>query len=305
MSQELSIFTFESREIRFVGTAEAPEWVAADILTVLYPEADSRNYRNYLCKIADEWKGHKKIMTPGGTQNIVTVLEPGLYALIGRSNSPLAVPFQKWLYEEVIPSIRKTGAYTAPNAPTPEPVARQPRPSKPASLAAIREGLNMLHQLRELQELGTIDESTKIALKDAILESLSDANNDVIDIPSKNAAPAPTWTASSSVWKDSLPDFFEKVKILLSEGKIGDWNCREVKKVSDNPSRVYAFNLTSIWDALEKRFTVPYNLKIIKSLLIERGATYRRQMFRVNSQAADKKLFWCYELSEELLREYS
>lgn len=300
MSQGLSIFTFESREIRFVGTAEAPEWVGADIVNILYPLAiQNKNQATYLAKLPDDWKGSKKIATPGGAQNIVTVLEPGLYALIGRSNSPLAVPFQKWLYEEVIPSIRKTGTYTAPNAPTPEPVARQPRPSKPASLATIRYGIELL------QELGPIDESTKIALKNAILESLSDADNDVFDIPSENAVPASTWTASSSMWKDSLPDFFEKVKILLSEGKIGDWNCREVKKRGDSPSRVYAFNLNSIWDALEKQFTVPYNLKIIKSLLIERGATYRRQMFRVNLQAADRKLFWCYELSEELLREYS
>jgi prophage antirepressor-like protein len=296
MSQGLSIFTFESREIRFVGTAEAPEWVAADILSILHPDIQPKERSSYLSKIADEWKGLEKIQTPGGAQNMVTVFEPGLYALIGRSNSPLAVPFQKWLYEEVLPSIRKTGAYTAPNAP--EPVARQSRPSKPASLATIRYGIELL------QELGPIDESTKIALKNAILESLSDADNDILDIPSENAAPASTWTASSSMWKDSLPDFFEKVRILLSEGKIGSWNCREVKKRGDRPSKVYAFNLNSIWDALEKRFTVPYNLKIIKSLLIERGATYRRQMFRVNLQAADRKLFWCYELSEDLLREY-
>jgi prophage antirepressor-like protein len=285
MSQGLSIFTFKSREIRFVGTAEAPEWVGADIVNILYPLAiQNKNQATYLAKLPDDWKGSKKIATPGGAQNIVTVLEPGLYALIGRSNSPLAVPFQKWLYEEVIPSIRKTGTYTAPNAPTPEPVARQPRPSKPASLETIRYGIELL------QELGPIDESTKIALKNAILESLSDADNDVFDIPSENVVPR---TASSSMWKD-----------LLSEGKIGSWNCREIRKKGDGPSKVYAFNLTSIWDALEKRFTVPYSCKIIQSQLRERGAKHRRQWFPLNAQTADRKLYWCYELSESLLREY-
>lgn len=109
MSQNLSIFTFESREIRFVGTDEAPEWVAADIIAILYPEASPKNRSNYLSKIADEWKGLQRVQTPGGPQNMVTVFEPGLYKLIARSNSPLAFPFQKWLYEKVFPSIRKTG----------------------------------------------------------------------------------------------------------------------------------------------------------------------------------------------------
>lgn len=112
----LSVFLFESQEVRFVGTAEKLEWVAADIVAILYPQADSRNYSNYLSKVPTAWKGHKQIMTPGGKQKVTTLFEPGLYYLIGRSDSPIAVPFQQWLYEEVLPSIRRTGSYEIPQA---------------------------------------------------------------------------------------------------------------------------------------------------------------------------------------------
>ena len=39
--------------------------------------------------------------------------EPAVYQLISRSKRPEAVEFQKWFYEEVLPSLRRTGSYTA------------------------------------------------------------------------------------------------------------------------------------------------------------------------------------------------
>ena len=37
--------------------------------------------------------------------------EPGVYQLLSRSKKPEAAPFQKWLYEEVMPTLRRTGSY--------------------------------------------------------------------------------------------------------------------------------------------------------------------------------------------------
>ncbi len=108
---DLAIFQFEQNEVRFVGTPEKLEWVASDVVSVLYPEADKRNHSNYLKKVPSKWKGHKKIMTLGGEQEFATLFEPGFFCLLGRSSSPIAVAFQDWLYEEVVPSIRKTGSY--------------------------------------------------------------------------------------------------------------------------------------------------------------------------------------------------
>lgn len=43
---------------------------------------------------------------------MVAAIEPGLYSLIARSNSPNAVSFQRWIFEDVLPSIRRTGNYS-------------------------------------------------------------------------------------------------------------------------------------------------------------------------------------------------
>ena len=157
---ELQLFQFENTEIRFVGDPDSPECVGADMVAILYPEADSRNYSNYLAKIQPEWKGHKKIMTPGGEQEMVTLKEPGIYALIARSNSPKAVPFQKWVFEDVIPSIRKTGGYQ---------ITEQQLPSLPIKLLERRERLEQIQLGMDLlAQLGGIDERTVLQFKDQV-----------------------------------------------------------------------------------------------------------------------------------------
>jgi prophage antirepressor-like protein len=162
---EIQPFRFESWEVRFVGTIEAPEWVARDVVAVLYPEADPRNYSNYLDKVAVEWKGHKQVMTPGGNQNVVTLYEPGLYCLIARSESPLAVRFQKWVYEDVLPSIRKTGSYSLPVTNRGESELQTLKLSSEVDelrIQNIRTGLDLMY------ELGGVDERTQLAVKDIV-----------------------------------------------------------------------------------------------------------------------------------------
>jgi prophage antirepressor-like protein len=146
---ELSAFVFESQEVRFVGTPKKLEWVAADIVAILYPQADSRNYSNYLGKVPATWKDHKPIMTPGGKQKMATLYEPGLYYLIGRSDSPIAVPFQQWLYEDVLPSIRRTGKYEV-HQPTEQPQL------KPTLDELVNFGQKILSGTRLSAELQTI-----------------------------------------------------------------------------------------------------------------------------------------------------
>lgn len=159
---DLQPFQFDGYEIRFVGTIDAPEWVGADIVAVLYPEVDQKNRSTYLRGIPDEWKGLQKVQTLGGAQDMVTVFEAGLYSLIARSNSPIAVRFQKWVYEEVLPTIRKTGSYSAGQGSSPSPVL----PPAKERLENIRLGLDLLY------ELGGADERTTLALKDIVRDIL-------------------------------------------------------------------------------------------------------------------------------------
>lgn len=55
-----------------------------------------------------------------GAQYFNIISESGLYALVIRSNKPNAKRFRKWVTQEVLPSIRRTGKYEAPAAPEEE-----------------------------------------------------------------------------------------------------------------------------------------------------------------------------------------
>ena len=164
MSDELTPqpFNFQGFQLRFVGTPETPEWVAGDVVAILYPDADAKNRVTYLRGVPEEWKGLQKVQTPGGPQSMATLFEPGLYALIARSNSPMAVAFQKWVYEEVLPSIRQTGGYSITPQSPPTPYLPTPR----ERLEDIRLGMDLLY------ELGGVDERTQLGLRDIIRDIL-------------------------------------------------------------------------------------------------------------------------------------
>lgn len=53
----------------------------------------------------------------GRLQNTTIINESGLYAVILRSDKPEAKPFRKWVTAEVLPTIRRTGGYAAPQRP--------------------------------------------------------------------------------------------------------------------------------------------------------------------------------------------
>ena len=59
-------------------------------------------------------KGAHKVRTPGGLQDIVTINESGIYRCIFNSRSPRAVEFQNKVFYDILPSIRRYGAYIDP-----------------------------------------------------------------------------------------------------------------------------------------------------------------------------------------------
>ncbi len=104
--------------------------VAKDVAEALgYADSSLETIGRLFQNVPAEWKGRKRIpvpeewkmvrsvlTTPGGTQSMLTLTEQGLYFFLGRSDKPAALPFQKWLAGEVLPSIRKTGGYQAKTA---------------------------------------------------------------------------------------------------------------------------------------------------------------------------------------------
>lgn len=102
----LQTFTFDDLPVRIVLREGEPWWIAADVLRVL--DVD----RTSLERLDPDEKGVETIHTPGGPQRMTLVSEPGLYLLVFGSRKPEAKTFKQWIAHEVLPSIRKTGAYS-------------------------------------------------------------------------------------------------------------------------------------------------------------------------------------------------
>ncbi len=111
---EIIPFNFETNKIRtYTDENGNIFFVAKDIAIALeYPKTSISQLNNLLAHIPNEWKDHKPIMTIGGIQQMAILLESGLYFFLARSDKLKAIPFQKWIAGEVIPSIRKTGTYS-------------------------------------------------------------------------------------------------------------------------------------------------------------------------------------------------
>ena len=63
-------------------------------------------------RLDDEDKANLELGLAGSSPIFIT--ESGLYTVILRSDSPMAKPMQKWVTSEVLPAIRKHGAYITP-----------------------------------------------------------------------------------------------------------------------------------------------------------------------------------------------
>lgn len=66
--------------------------------------------------VDDEDKTISKIGTPYGKQSTIIINESGLYSLMLKSKLTGAKKFKRWITSEVLPSIRKAGAYAMPKA---------------------------------------------------------------------------------------------------------------------------------------------------------------------------------------------
>lgn len=109
--KENKIEIFRNEEFGTVRTLtidEKPYFVGKDVAEIL-------GYSNSRKAIADhvdnEDKGVTKCDTLGGQQELTVINESGLYSLILSSKLPNAKKFKHWVTSEVLPSIRKHGAY--------------------------------------------------------------------------------------------------------------------------------------------------------------------------------------------------
>jgi prophage antirepressor-like protein len=126
LAVEPKTIEFNGASIRVIDTGRRDkdgdrvlEFVAKDLV-----EAVEASWSGHsLDHIPAEYRGMVSVSTPYGAQQMVTLTESGMDMYLFRSDKPAALPWQKHLAEEVLPSIRKTGTYTAPG------VARQLPPA--------------------------------------------------------------------------------------------------------------------------------------------------------------------------------
>ena len=81
--------------------------------------AEVLGYSNPRDAILKHCKGVVKrdVLTDGGTQDTNFIPEGDLYRLIARSKLPAAERFERWVFDEVLPSIRRAGRYAMPTVP--------------------------------------------------------------------------------------------------------------------------------------------------------------------------------------------
>lgn len=113
MTNEIQRFAFDHKPVRVVTEGTELWFVAKDIAAVL-EYSESSNPARLFQSVPEEWKGVKPIHTPYGTQEMVTISEQGLYFFLARSDKEKAIPFQRWLAGDVVPSVRRHGAYMTP-----------------------------------------------------------------------------------------------------------------------------------------------------------------------------------------------
>lgn len=109
--KEMKVFeNSDFGQIRTALQGNEPWFVAADVCRPL----EHSNVSMALDRLDDDEKAKLNLGLPGGDTNCVN--EAGLYALVLGSRKPEAKAFKRWITHEVIPEIRRHGAYLTDEA---------------------------------------------------------------------------------------------------------------------------------------------------------------------------------------------
>ncbi len=105
---QLQVFNnTEFGQVRTTVISGSPWFVAKDICECL----GITKHRDAVSRLDGDERGSVEVDTLGGTQQMAAVNEYGLYSLVLSSRKPSAKAFKRWITHEVIPAIRKHGAY--------------------------------------------------------------------------------------------------------------------------------------------------------------------------------------------------
>lgn len=178
MTDAIQIFSNESfGTIRVAGTSEKPLFCLADLCSAI----GLVNHRNVKTRL--EESDVRLLDTPTYNQYGVKVVQPitfvtesGMYDVIIRSDSESAKPFRRWLTNDVLPSIRKTGSYSIKNKPQKQSIT----PTK------VRASIEWVKGVSDILNL---NDSSKLSMLKMVAEPLG--------------LPTPDYTPSKGILKSA------------------------------------------------------------------------------------------------------
>lgn len=158
---EMQVFNYKSSQVRTVEINNEPWFVLKDVCAVL----GIANHKMTAQRLdADEVSQTYLTDSLGRKQETSIINESGLYNVILRSDKPEAKPFRKWVTSEVLPSIRKHGAYM-----TPEVIERTL--TDPDYIIQLATTLKEERQRRRLLERQAEADRPKVLFADAVSAS--------------------------------------------------------------------------------------------------------------------------------------
>ena len=107
----LEVFRFDGADVRMVVIDGKPRFVARDVANVL-GYADTVNAIKQHCRGVKE--SHPITDSLGRTQLARVIGEPDLLRMVAQSKLPSAERFERWVFEDVVPNVLRTGSYVAP-----------------------------------------------------------------------------------------------------------------------------------------------------------------------------------------------
>lgn len=160
---EIQAFSYQNNEVRTIMQNNEPWWVLADVCRVL----ELSNPRSVADRLDEDERRKLELPRQGETWFIN---ESGLYSVILRSDKPEAKPFRKWVTSEVLPSIRKTGAYSANRSQEPQKsaLAEAKLNNSRARLASVWLKLAQINPVPEYQQICASYASAALAGRDVL-----------------------------------------------------------------------------------------------------------------------------------------
>lgn len=107
---QFSTFNFHNSPVRTITDPKGEIWFCGTDVCNILGYVNPRDAISKHCKVGGVAK--RDTPTTSGNQEITFINEPNLYRLIIKSCKPEAERFEAWVFEEVLPQIRKTGSYS-------------------------------------------------------------------------------------------------------------------------------------------------------------------------------------------------